>query len=188
MLNQKERRALALMLWLPLVGWLVSTTTVNALPHSAWETATEPVAVKEMRELLPQGWAFFTRDAQEPRVSVYRYVDGQWTSAEAPPNNSPRYWFGLNRGARPHASEVGFISAGVAGTDWAECGRGDHVACLASLAPVPGLVVENSGTRPTVCGTVGLVVQDPVPWAWRNSDEPVRMPLSGVVVEVTCKR
>lgn len=188
MLNQKERRALALMLWLPLVGWLVSTTTVTALPHSAWETATDAVSVKDMRQLLPQGWAFFTRDAQESRLYTYRHVDGEWVSAEAPPNNSPRYWFGLNRGARPHAAEVASISAGVPADEWTDCGRGDHVACLSSLEPVPGLVVANGGTRPTVCGTVGLVVQDPVPWAWRSSKETVQMPLTGVVVEVTCTR
>lgn len=186
MFNQKERRALALLLWLPVVGWLVSTNSVLSLPHSVWRSATDPLVVEDMRRVLPQGWAFFTRDPQEPQTHVYVHGGDDWEAIPHPAPNAVRSLFGINRSARFYDHEVGMVMAAVPLDEWVDCGSGDHVQCLRSLTPVPDLVVDNSFDPPQLCGTLGLVQQEPIPWAWREDAESVQMPLAAAVVEVSC--
>jgi antimicrobial peptide system SdpA family protein len=186
MFNQRERRALALLLWLPVLGWLVSTSSVLSLPHSAWRSATDPLVVEDMRRVLPQGWAFFTRDPQEPQTHVYVRSEDGWESVPHPAPNAVRSLFGLNRGARLYDHEVGLVMADVPPTAWVDCGEVNHLQCLNSLQPVPDLVVENPFEPAHLCGTLGLLQQEPIPWAWRDEAERIEMPVVGVVVEVSC--
>lgn len=186
MFNQRERRTLALLLWLPVLVWLVSTSSVLSLPHSAWRSATDPLVVEDMRRVFPQGWAFFTRDPQEPQTHLYVHsVDG-WEAASRPAPTAVRSLFGLNRGARLYDHEVGLVMSAIPPTGWAECDQEDHIRCLGSLEPVPDLVVDNPFDPPQLCGTLGMLQQEPVPWAWREDAEAVQMPVVGAVVEVSC--
>lgn len=176
---------LALLVWLPVLGLFVNTVVGASLPPSAWGTATQVADRDHVRQVLPQGWSFFTRDPREPRVFAYGKLDsGEWRELSRGSVNSYRGAFGLHRGARAHGLELGLLLAELEGGTWIDCGRGEHPPCLDSLESATG-TVENQAARPVLCGTVGLVSQEPVPWAWRGRDS-VRMPLQGMVVEVAC--
>jgi hypothetical protein len=45
---------------------------------------------------VPEGWKFFTRDAQEPRSTIYERDLSSWRSLMSA-NGNPENWFGLKR-------------------------------------------------------------------------------------------
>src|SRR5689334_18643169 len=121
---------------------------------------------------MPQGWRFFTKNAEEPNPSVFVKIGRDWAPAFEESPYSARYLFGANRTGRYRGVEMGLINAAVAKNAWTEC-TGDPLACLSDLtATTIGAVRE----RPTLCGELGLVQQAPVPWAWARSPRPVVMP------------
>ena len=87
---------------------------------------------------------------------------------------------GIDRASRAQGTEVAILLDQMPVSAWRRCER-DPVACL-SESP-GGAVVANTSHR-TICGDVGFVVQEVLPWAWRNS--PTIMPSNVARVSVTC--
>lgn len=124
--------------------------------------------------LVPEGWGFFTRDPREEDVFIYFKSDSntwlllsQWT-------------FGFDRSGRRTSREGRSLLTQI-DAEAAAC-RKDHVSCLDDVAPQ-----EKTATTdhvPTLCGDVGFVIQEPIPWAWASAD--VVMPSRVVRVRVTC--
>jgi antimicrobial peptide system SdpA family protein len=159
-----------------LAGLLVAVAVlVTALPAT-------PFAVPgagRVRALAPQGWGFFTRSPRLPATVPYgRTPDGGWRSLHGGPRANPKYLMGLDRRPRAAIMELDLLRAQVPQHSWARCER-EPAACLAALPTGPA--VHNSFPRHTVCGDVGLVDQEVLPWAWREL--PTTMP--AMVVRVT---
>jgi antimicrobial peptide system SdpA family protein len=134
------------------------------------------------RVFAPQGWAFFTYTPRAPQPTVLgRDTSGQWSVLTPGRLAVPEDLMGLNRIRQAQDTEVRLILAGVPDPAWVAC---DHEAfdCLSGLAPGP--VVANPSTRRDVCGDIGLIMQEVVPWAWREL--PTIMPSKVVRVTVTC--
>ncbi len=136
--------------------------------------------------LAPQGWNFFTRDPQEPRIEVYRRDGDAWVSVDPGSSAEPRYLFGFSRQARVLGMETGAVLKGVRGTPpWQEC-RSDPAQCLAASALPEPVWVPNDSPHPILCGAVAFVRRPPVPWAWSNSRVPTVMPSSFFRANVQC--
>jgi antimicrobial peptide system SdpA family protein len=138
--------------------------------------------------LLPQGWAFFTRDPREERFHVFsRDQNGKWIRALRGPNASPANFFGLKRASRAQGIEVGLLLSKVPGSGWQTCSEQPEV-CL-EQAPLVA-TIENITPHPTLCGEVGLALQKPVPWAWSyhrsGSQITITMPSKVARLEVRC--
>jgi len=133
--------------------------------------------------LLPQGWAFFTRDPKSLDSHAFvRSPDAFWTPVPGPPRWWP-YTPTFSRRWKIPAVEIGLILDGLYDPQWQPC-QDRPTDCLDS-APVV-TPVENIRSRPVLCGEVGIVRQPPVPWAWSQTSDETIMPSDVLRLQVSC--
>jgi antimicrobial peptide system SdpA family protein len=137
--------------------------------------------VVRIRRLIPQGWAFFTRDPQASRVFPFR-KQGRWRSVSLGPHALPSNIFGLSMRHRAQRFEMAILVRQIPQEAWRPCDE-SPVACLESA---PEVAVRNTFPRPTLCGDVGLIRQKPLPWSRRASSRTVIMPSTVVRLEAAC--
>jgi antimicrobial peptide system SdpA family protein len=166
--------------WVGLTAYAVH----GALPHN---TVVLPgaTALKSM-VILPQGWKFFTRDPREATVRpVRRGPNGRWISASAGPHARVDSYFGLRRSARAQTAEMGLLAQKLPPSAWSEC-RDRPEECIERAMPHPA--IANPSASATLCGSIALVRQPPLPWAWARSGATAAMPSTIARLEVTCSK
>ena len=169
-----------------LLGW--STVALYAL-HAALppNPIKLPFAERlDMRLLLPEGWAFFTRDPRDERMMPFqRGPGGEWERASRTPNFQARNSFGIDRAARAQGGELGLLLSEARDTRRMDCEDAPTV-CL-ERAPV-ALRLHNSSPNPTLCGSLGLVFQKAIPWAWSRSgrEKGIIMPSKVLRLDIEC--
>ena len=114
--------------------------------------------------LLPQGWSFFTRDPQEivTSVNVLDPIDSTFTN-EVIKNASSRNFFGLKRYSNIQMAELSDLEPKVPEPYWKECETYD---CLDNLDDLIAFNINNNSDQQMICGTIYLVKEKPVPWAY----------------------
>jgi antimicrobial peptide system SdpA family protein len=132
----------------------------------------------------PEGWKFFTRDCREERTTMYVRRNGAWQDAARTPNANPANAFGLNRIGRAQGIELGLLTQDIPIESWQSCPDENPAACL-ERSPVARRM-KNISPSPSLCGSVGLVSQKPVPWAWAKQGLHVAMPIATIRLEVQC--
>jgi antimicrobial peptide system SdpA family protein len=173
---------LALVLFL--VGVAIFSYAVHApMPANAVSLPGERSMKLSIQQLLPQGWAFFTRNPREPDLLLFTLDrDGQWRDAMRPPHAEPRNAFGFARASRTQGVEAGVLISRLTDQRWQEC----RILPVDCLRRAPTVTVANPTPKPTVCGDIGLVSQPPVPWAWSRSGRTVTMPSTVIRLVVSC--
>jgi len=137
---------------------------------------------KSIRTFMPQGWAFFTKSPRTETPTVYRYSpDGRWHDITAGPLAEPGHVMGFDRTARAQGTELAILIHAAPRDAWRDCDL-TPTDCL-SATTVSG-VITNRSNQHSACGEIGLVVQQVLPWAWR--DAPTVMPSKVLRVRVTC--
>ncbi|GIH11519.1 hypothetical protein Rhe02_95860 [Rhizocola hellebori] len=135
-----------------------------------------------VQTVLPEGWAFFTISPRSPDVVVYGTgPDNAWHRLTVNAHSGSGALLGLNRRNRSQGTEVALVANQVPPEVWSACDR-DPLDCLSTLTPQR--TVANFATQQTLCGEVGMIMQEVLPWAWR--DLPTTMPSKVVRVVVTC--
>jgi len=132
---------------------------------------------------LPQGWAFFTRDPKSLDLAAFVKNSGDWQPA--PPTK--RFWphlLNFSRRWKIPGIEMGLLLNDLPDPQWQAC-RELPIDCL-KRAPLAG-TVENPLPQPSLCGEVGLIHQEPVPWAWREASEETVMPSEVLRLQVSCR-
>jgi antimicrobial peptide system SdpA family protein len=142
------------------------------IPQAATQTA---------RLLTPEGWAFFTVSPQAVYPQAYELGPGGRWLYRGGSMAQPADLFGLNRSVRAEGTEISILLQDVPAHAWHSCG-GVPVTCL-SKAPVAGRLV-NTFPLENLCGQVGFVRQQVLPWAWRNTGTV--MPSFVLRAEVSC--
>jgi antimicrobial peptide system SdpA family protein len=131
---------------------------------------------------LPEGWAFFTLSPRTPNIEVYgAKPGGGWERITVNAHSAPGSMLGLDRRNRSQGTEAAIVANAVSEQGWAECKR-DPFDCLDDLTPVQ--TVSNYANHRTMCGGIGLIVQEVLPWAYRGLD--TTMPSKVARVRVTC--
>ncbi len=185
--SSRRRRSLGVLILALGAGWSAAGVLAvrTRLQANAMENAIEPPGpeVKVAAAFLPQGWRFFTRNAQEEVVAPYRREGDRWVSASTLPNTRPSNLYGLDRRGRAQIDEAAQLVGRWRTDQWVDCG-GDPLACL-EAAPVVGSV-QNRAVDPTLCGEIAFVSQKPVPWAWARAGESPVMPARVLRVRVRC--
>jgi antimicrobial peptide system SdpA family protein len=159
----------------------------GAMPYNPVRLPFEEVL--NVSRLLPQGWAFFTRDPREERLTAHRLRDdGQFELIGRTPHSRWVNAFGLNRSSRAEGVELALVLAGVQRLDaspWKSC-EGSPAACARELVK-NGWPHELNPVvpRPLVCGGIILKLEAPVPWAWSKSPPP-SWPSRLIAVRVQC--
>ncbi|SNT65498.1 antimicrobial peptide system protein, SdpA family [Asanoa hainanensis] len=177
------RQLLSRVLMLAVLAMLLAGYVLHAsLPPNP--LSPPPERQLRVRLFVPEGWAFFTISPRLPQLSPMRPdADGRWRPADAGHLAVPADGFGANRIRRAQGTEMAILLRGVHAEEWRQC-AGTPADCLAAT-PVLG-TVTNEATRPSLCGPVGFVRQEPLPWAWRGSADRTVMPSSVVRLEVRC--
>jgi antimicrobial peptide system SdpA family protein len=133
--------------------------------------------------VFPQGWAFFTRDAQEPQRRVYRREGDRWLQVDER-NGSTRFLLGFRREGRLHQLEISHIAKKIPAPQWVEC-KTNLATCADSAVRVP-VRVENTFAQHHFCGTILFEDHVPVPWAWSRVAARTYMPGRVVVANSDC--
>ena len=169
-------------LLLALWGLLAFYALLPVLPDSP---VTLPVSRSVLiQTLFPEGWKFYTANPREPRYLLFQRKDSQWVDASIGPNGRPSHYFGLNRKARAQGVEYGLlVTAIVKKNRWLAC-KDEATVCLERISVTDTLA--NISPRPTLCGIVGFVRQEMVPWAWREAASSLNMPSEVIKVRVIC--
>lgn len=131
----------------------------------------------------PQGWSFFTRDPREEKHSIYIRTLIGWAPILLAPHARLSNAFGLRRASRAQGVEMALLTQGSDASEWRAC-ESSLLVCLATLPP--GKHVYNTSPDPTMCGSVAVVVQKPLPWAWARSPRVPTMPSRILPLEVSC--
>ena len=133
-------------------------------------------------KFMPEGWAFFTKSPRDVSPQVYRYQPGgAWLDITAGPIAKASDAMGLDRLSRSQGTELAMIVRLVPEKAWIDCHQ-QPIACL-SQADV-ALTLPNMSNHYSICGEIGIVAQEVLPWAWR--DTPAVMPSKVVRVRVKC--
>ena len=169
-----------------LVVWLVFGVYVlhTRMPTTALTLPAEGQLKPVMALFVPEGWAFFTKSPRDDRLlSFVRNGDGEWTYINRGPNAESRNWFGINRTSRAQGPEIGGLMSLLRASAWQSC-TGDPRPCLEkSQVAFSG---RNRSPTATLCGTVGIVLQQPLPWAWYDARDQIQLPSRVAKLEVTC--
>ena len=115
---------------------------------------------------VPEGWAFFTRDARETDVVGYAQEAGEWKQVDGIPYS--RTWYSLDRRGRMLSSEIQWV-AGFMKTNHAElirCPMDELDQCLSSAEEYE---VAAPSSAFSFCGKIALLLIDPTPWAWAST-------------------
>lgn len=159
---------------------LVAYVLHAALPAAAF-TLPGPQA-QHVRGFMPQGWAFFTKSPRSVSFLAYQYQPaGTWRDITAGPLARPEDVMGLDRMSRSQGTEMAMLGALVPTEAWLECEE-EPTACLSRAST--DLTLPNGSNHHSICGDVGLVLQDVLPWAWRGAT--TTMPSKVARVRVTC--
>lgn len=141
-----------------------------------------PASVRSVADqIIPEGWAFFTASPKTIYTQVaFLRADGQWQIE----NHSlavPQDLFGLDRSKRAEGTAIALLLRSVSPRAWHQCTNAP-TRCLASLPAGP--VIQNTSNLQSICGEVGFIRQQMLPWAWRYFN--VNMPSSVVRADVHC--
>jgi antimicrobial peptide system SdpA family protein len=137
---------------------------------------------QDLRQVLPEGWAFFTKSPRDPEFALYRRSGNSWVTALHGPQSDVGNWFGLSRKSRAEGIEFGMISVAV-GKRLTTC-SGDWQDCAKKLRP--NIVFQDTEEHPLLCGSLLIVNQTPVPWSWATFQH-VTMPSTIAYVDVRCR-
>ena len=158
---------------------LVFSVLHAVLPASPFQVF-DPETKTVVRTLMPEGWAFFTKSPRSPNPLAYQYVDGRWQNVTAGPLAVPDDLMGLDRGSRAQGTEMAILLAKLSKDDWRECEEMPST-CLSQM---DGSKRISNPSHQTICGDIGFVIQEVLPWAWR--DAPTVMPSRTARARVAC--
>ena len=164
-------------------GLVIYMAFVSATPRSP--LSPSPASMFNTTLLVPEGWAFFTRNPREPDVVLYKKVNGQWLHDPINPlSMSSNYW-GLDRRPRAQSTEVAMILSSVPQDLWVSSDSSVE-SCLTNFFDSSILQINNIVPEPVLCDTVAIQLLPPVPWAWSKNKKLI-MPYRLVCIKVNCK-
>lgn len=157
--------------------WGSLTTLLNAGPFRV-----RPATSKTAVGILPQGWAFFTRDPREKDILPFHLRARKATPVWAVDVRGFA-WKGVNRRSRAYSRQVGHLLPQIPPAAWSACTVTDGCEALFTDAFT---TVTNPYPDPLVCGSVVLVQVEHLPWAWYPRVRLLRRPEKRVQLQVQC--
>ena len=177
------RRAGAVLLAVCAAWAVIGVYAVHAaMPYNPIKLPAESAV--DVRAWAPQGWKFFTRDPQEEGTTAFHATEaGAFAQVAHETYANPSNFFGASRAARAQGVEIGTLLEQMPDADWTKC-DGAPARCLERAKT--GATVKNGSPHPTLCGSIGIALQKPVPWAWARASRHVTMPSRVARVVVRC--
>ncbi len=172
-----------LLIVLTLVGATVSLG-LEYMPPNPLSMSLPSTARMALRQVLPEGWGFFTKSQRDEYFQLYRNQGGTFVNAFDGPEADPSNLFGVSRKPRAEGLEIGMIEVAV-GAKTIPC-RGVWTSCAAALAAAPVITAGPRASFSLLCGRFVLVLTKPIPYTWARFKQ-VTMPSKLANVEVPCR-
>jgi|GEM_PF-636476 len=162
----------------------ISVVFVSSIPFNPIQHKLD--FVKEVYTYTPQGWAFFTRDAREEQIYIYKIDDsGELKKINQKHANTDNF-FGISRKVSKMFAEVDIITSMIGKkkfytTTW------NYDKNIHGEIPDNSVEVKNPIKYPVLCGDYLLVYHKIEPWAWSKSNNKMKMPAKVIKVRVLCQ-
>jgi antimicrobial peptide system SdpA family protein len=168
------------------VALLIAAMAIVSLPSRVHLPRTWSDSFISVQSLVPQGWAFFTRNPREASTIPYVHDGTGWVSANRGPNTQPRYLMGANRESRLTEFDVSLLlEQSTTPLTWTPCAAPDIASCAASAAAAGTVSVLVQGYQLRLCGEVLLIREEPIPLAYAGLG--YRPPKEAIRLDVTCQ-
>lgn len=143
-----------------------------------------PHIIKKItKNLFPEGWGFFTRDAREDNFSYYKKENLNFEK-KTKPCSSAKYNFGLNRDCRAKSAELELLVKQIPDSLW----RKKDMSFLSKLNLLPREnridTITNQFHYPRIEGNIILVKQERLPWAWSRNRKNLNIPIKYINIYV----
>lgn len=136
--------------------------------------------------LMPEGWAFFTRNPREEKMHIYkRLANGKWDVVNVP-GSSMRFFFGLDRKGRAIGTEASTLLKQLKNDDWHDMRSPLDEVLQADSLPV--IYVVNNVSNPVCTGDLIVELRAILPWAWSRTPTKTIMPYKIVRLHVKANR
>ncbi|MCK7591594.1 SdpA family antimicrobial peptide system protein [Subsaxibacter sp. CAU 1640] len=142
------------------------------------------VYTKEIFNLSPQGWSFFTKNPRYSRLELYAIEQDELIKVTHPNFSSPN-WFGFRRKNREILNEAFNALGPVISKDslWFTTKEG-NVKALESIDGYYNL--NNKFKEPVLCGQFLVEMYEPVPWAW-SANPRYKNNKKYLLIQMNCK-
>ncbi len=143
--------------------------------------------IKSIFNVTPQGWAFFTRDAREEQIYIYKISNDKLIKINQRHSNLENF-LGLSREVSKLAIELENITGKFIKNDIATKTTWNYDENIYGEIPHKYFVVDNPIKKPIICGKYLVVYQENVPWAWSTSRKKIKMPAKVIKLNVKCQK
>ncbi|MEL6357811.1 MAG: SdpA family antimicrobial peptide system protein [Bacteroidota bacterium] len=132
-------------------------------------------AKKRVYTLSPQGFAFFTRNPREYRLTTYvpDQTTGEWHRVERS-NASLHNWLGVSRQCRRENVEIHTVQSAAKGK-YIELNSAEFSSVIDTLSIVD--TVANPFADPLLKGEIVFRFERPIPWAWSKNLATINQPI-----------
>ncbi len=180
--NKNNKIAFYFVAFLAVWGLLLCKVAISSMPYNPLSGGK--MSRSNFSILIPQGWAFFTKNPREPMMLLYKKEGGEYKIATEP-NASMYNLFGASRIGRAKGIEMGALSSQVTDKLWHDCNEGLE-ACSSMIDTLKAIPVINQAYKAKLCGEFILVSKEPVPWAWGASFSTIHMPSQTIKINSIC--
>ncbi|WP_408043863.1 SdpA family antimicrobial peptide system protein [Tenacibaculum litopenaei] len=120
-----------------------------------------------------EGWAFFTRNAREPNLYIYK-IDSERNLKvlDFQRNTSFKNFFGISRAARSLSVEIGGLLIDIDSSKWS---KNEEKSITKQFLKSETFPVTNEAINPVLTDTIFLEYKEKVPWAWIKSYDSITM-------------
>ena len=135
--------------------------------------------------LIPQGWAFFTKNPRDPQVFIYQVdtIDDS-IKLENLRNTQLKYLFGIDRSNRKISSKLSKILQGVDSEFFYTSKKSVEDSIKNDYCSI--FKVKVSVKKPILCGLYCLQIKKPKPWSWLRIDTNIITESSIILLNLKC--
>ena len=134
-----------------------------------------------LQNILPQGWAFFTKNAREAPIEVYQYSNSRVIIHPEHRQASLTNLLGFKRNARSMSVEFSYLMDKIENVKWSKYPQGKIIIHK------PFFDVDNLNKTPILNDTILLMKTNPIPWAWSKNRTRVKYPYEIIRLNIRCK-
>jgi len=164
---------------------LVFYSAFHLLPKGPANSEVSFLRSNLIISLVPQGWAFFTRDPQEKVTRVYKKNElGDWQVVTGYSNSFSNF-FGWDRSQRVLFEEASLYWKMLFEMQKAEC-SGSLSDCSKKLDLVEPVQLPLSFQRPNFCGELLLTNAPPLPFEWIRLKSKLSIRYQAAIVRINC--
>lgn len=156
--------------------------TVISIPNNPISLRYNLNINKKMNALLPEGWAFFTRDCKEEQIYIYRLSDEFKPNILSFKTSDLDQFIGINRHNRVMHNKIGSILSGIDDSLFYESDIDIRKLKIDSITKA-NVSISNS----KICGKYLIKLQKPVSWTWYSSNiKNPHTPYKVIVLNLNC--